>query len=897
MNLPVILSLLGMFPLMAKSEASAHGRNVQYCSINHHHEIGSIGVVVDQSSRVGKEQKIGVEMAVHDFNRESHCSKVDLHIQDSQGNSARAASAVTEIVNKKQARVIIGSLTLQEAALLWVLDKVPKHIPIISTAQMSASLPLLPSDRSLPFIGMSTDINIQMQCIAAIVGHFRWRKVIAIYEHSNSFSADTGLVAHLSDSLRAIESVVEHHMAFHPVGSEPNPKEFIEEQLRKLKGKSVKVFTVLQSSLEFAMVLFEKAKELGMLDRGYVWIVSEDVASLLDSVKPSFILEYMQGIIALKTTYSETSHSFQAFERRFRRKYRSEYPEEEKFSSPSIYALRAYDSTLAVARALQNVKGKVNSSGLVDSILSCNFDGLAGKISFKNGALLQNPVYQVVNVIGKSYRPVALWSPEFGFSKAPIEHDGMVTNSGNGLREDLGQIYWPGAELKVPKGWTLGESGKPLRIGVPANGAFHYFVNVTFEQSRNETAITGFSIQVFEAAVSRLPYHLPHVLVPHYGSYDQLVSEVRNKNLDAAVGDIGIVVDRYRIADFTQPYLETGVVMVVTVKPDVTKTRLMVLKAFALKMWILLAALSVFTGAVIWLNEHANNNPEFRGPFPQNIGAMLWFSVTILSFAQRQSIRSNLSRLVLATWLFVTVVVTTCFTAAVTSWMTVPKIEPSIVDIDYLLGTDAPVGCNNNSYIGRFLTNVLHFKPENVRRIGSISDYPEAFQRGTIKAAFLAAPHAKVFLAKYCKGYTEAGPKFKLGGFGFVFQKGSPLADDLSGAILNITLTGTTDQMEKRMLSSLNCSSSAEEDNQGPSKIGTEPFFFLFLVSGSLLVVAFVNAVARLLERHCSIFDSIQASLINRRAVRWALLLLTRCFTKFGTRNLRVPIMHRDSRI
>ena len=100
--------------------------------------------------------------------------------------------------------------------------------------------------------------------------------------------------------------------------------------------------------------------------------------------------------------------------------------------------------------------------------------------------------------------------------------------------------------------------------------------------------------------------------------------------------------------------------------------------------------------------------------------------------------------------------------------MTVPKIEPSIVEIDYLLGTDAPVGCNNNSYIGRFLTNVLQFKPENVRPIGSISHYPEAFQRGDIKVAFLAAPHAKVFLAKYCKGYTEAGSKFKLGSFGFV---------------------------------------------------------------------------------------------------------------------------------
>lgn len=104
--------------------------------------------------------------------------------------------------------------------------------------------------------------------------------------------------------------------------------------------------------------------------------------------------------------------------------------------------------------------------------------------------------------------------------------------------------------------------------------------------------------------------------------------------MEAAVGDIGIVADRYEIADFSQPYLDTGIVMVVKVKPDVTNTRLMVFKAFELKMWMLMAALSVFTGVGIWLNEYANNNPEFRGPLPQNIGSMLWFSVTILSFVQ-----------------------------------------------------------------------------------------------------------------------------------------------------------------------------------------------------------------------------------------------------------------------
>lgn len=115
-----------------------------------------------------------------------------------------------------------------------------------------------------------------------------------------------------------------------------------------------------------------------------------------------------------------------------------------------------------------------------------------------------------------------------------------------------------------------------------------------------------------------------------------------------------------------------------------------------------------------------------------------------------------------------TVVITACFTAAITTMMTVRSLEPSIVDVDKLLSMNSQVGCNGNSFIVRFLVDVLHFKPENVRKIDSIHGYPEAFEKGDIKAAFFVAPHAKVFLSEYCNGYTEAGKSYKLGGFGFV---------------------------------------------------------------------------------------------------------------------------------
>ncbi|KAG6402503.1 hypothetical protein SASPL_134699 [Salvia splendens] len=117
--------------------------------------------------------------------------------------------------------------------------------------------------------------------------------------------------------------------------------------------------------------------------------------------------------------------------------------------------------------------------------------------------------------------------------------------------------------------------------------------------------------------------------------------------------------------------------------------------------------------------------------------------------------------------------------------------------------------CNGNSFICRYLISVLNFNPNNVKPVNSIDEYPRLFDNGEIRAAFFVAPHAKVFLAKYCNGYTVSGPSFKLGGFGFVFQKGSPLAIDISEAILKVSQSGHVDTLEQNMLHHSNCTLSS----------------------------------------------------------------------------------------
>ncbi|XP_021776347.1 glutamate receptor 2.5-like [Chenopodium quinoa] len=658
-----------------------------------------------------------------------------------------------------------------------------------------------------------------MQCLTSIVSYFQWRKVTVIYERSNTFSLDSDIISVLSDSLKSVDSTVEQHLAFPPINSLFDPEVAIEQEFRKLSTRRNRVFVVLQSSLQLATCVFQKAHQMGMLEKGFVWIISEEIASLLDSVDSSVIAS-MQGVIGYKTSFVDTSKLYKKFKIRFERSYLTKYPNDQGNPYPSLFALRAYDAVLAIGKAKKDSVGKLYSN-------MSNFVGLSGNISFRNGMIDQLPTFKIINVVGNGYRDLAFWSAEDGFSTKPPTQSGRKNDF-----VKLGPIYWPGSQQTVSRGFSSGViSQKPLRIGVPASGAFHPFVNVSFDEVHNKTFMTGFAVDVFRASLKYLPYDLPFTLIPFYGTYDELVHEIHrkvtliqkyintiNKNMfiiflinretlntvsyiscqpyniytsflhqlflsailscfrlnylqvcpcnrvynrfDAAVGDINILEERYKWADFSQPYAKSGMVMVVTVKHDSTN-----------EMWM-------------FFEEHVDD-PEFGdSSLFQQVGTIFWFSFSLLLFAQKnidthrtitfvdESPRSNLSKIVLAPWQFLILMLTIYFTAALTSLMTVSQLPPSVKDVDTLRRENAAVGCNWNSFLCPYLVDVLHFKLNNIRPTRSIDEYHTAFQRGEIKAAFFVTSHAQVFLAKYCKDYTIAGPTYYFRWFKLCISKG-----------------------------------------------------------------------------------------------------------------------------
>ena len=94
------------------------------------------------------------------------------------------------------------------------------------------------------------------------------------------------------------------------------------------------------------------------------------------------------------------------------------------------------------------------------------------------------------------------------------------------------------------------------------------------------------------------------------------------QNFDAVVGDVTIVTNRTRIVDFTQPFMPSGLVVVVPFKEQ-KSSPWSFLQPFTTQMWCVTGAFFLFVGSVVWILEH-RLNPEFRGSPRKQLITVFW---------------------------------------------------------------------------------------------------------------------------------------------------------------------------------------------------------------------------------------------------------------------------------
>lgn len=100
------------------------------------------------------------------------------------------------------------------------------------------------------------------------------------------------------------------------------------------------------------------------------------------------------------------------------------------------------------------------------------------------------------------------------------------------------------------------------------------------------------------------------------------------KKFDAVVGDITIVASRANYVDFSLPYTDSGVTMLVPIKHNMQHSMWVFLKPLSLDLWLTTIAASIATGIVLLILEHGGRRESLQ-PL-ELLSLILWFPFSSL---------------------------------------------------------------------------------------------------------------------------------------------------------------------------------------------------------------------------------------------------------------------------
>ncbi|KAL6880353.1 hypothetical protein ACP4OV_011918 [Aristida adscensionis] len=827
----------------------------------------TIGALFTLDSVIGRSAKAAVDLAVADVNRDASVlrgTNLTLLVQDTKCSGFVGTIQALELMEKK----VVAVVGPQSSGIAHVVSHVVNElrVPLLSFA---ATDPALASAQYPFLVRAAHDDASQMAAVAAVVARFGWREVTAVYVDDDF---GRGGVDALADALQPSRARVSHKAAFPPGAGRAD----LADVLERANMMESRVF-VVHASPDSGLDVFAAARSLNMLAAGYVWIATDWLAAVLDSSRPppARAMGLAQGVVTLRP-YTPDSAA--------KRSLVSRLLAAGANASANAYGLFAYDAVWAAARAIDGFLAgggdvsfspdprlrDTNGSALRLSTLAvfdqggellrrvrlADFAGVTGRVRFGGGGALINPAYEVLNVVGTGVRRVGYWSNRTRLSVAAprLRDDGgaPAPAASNGSspapppEQELYSVIWPGETTAAPRGWVFPNNGQPLRIGVPYRTTYRQFVS----RDSSPDGVSGYCIDVFKAAAALLPYPVPFSFVlfgdgVRNPSYSDLVDKVADNYFDAAVGDISIVTNRTRIVDFTQPYVESGLVIVSPVKAR-GSNEWAFLKPFTPEMWAITGAFFLFVGAVVWILEH-RFNPEFRGSPRKQLVTIFWFSFSTMFFAHRENTVSTLGRFVLIIWLFVVLIINSSYTASLTSILTVQQLATGVQGLDSLLASDEPIGYQVGSFARAYLMRELGVPESRLREL-AIDDYAASLQRGPANGGVAAIvdelPYVELFLSTNCQ-FRTVGQEFTKSGWGFAFQRDSPLAVDLSTAILTLSENGDLQRIHDKWLNPGTCA--AQGADVAADRLNLGSFWGLFLICGAACFLALLVYFARIL--------------------------------------------------
>lgn len=305
--------------------------------------------------------------------------------------------------------------------------------------------------------------------------------------------------------------------------------------------------------------------------------------------------------------------------------------------------------------------------------------------------------------------------------------------------------------------------------------------------------LAGFSIDLWQEIARRMGVTTTWKMA---ADGQELLRMVQRGEADVGVAAIALTPERDAIVDFSHPYFDAGLQIMVRAQTDGGFEA-----ALASVPWSAIGRLSAAFAVIIfllanilWLVERRHNG-EFRKGYWRGIGEGLWGTMLVIAtgeHGERDAPRVVKRVVVVCMWLLGVVIIAQ-FTATVTSSQTVDRLRSAIQGPDDLPGKAiASVrGTPAGDYLAQRGLPFTHvtYGPDAIRLL----------VRGEVQAVVFDAPTLQYWAAREGNGQVQVvGPLFLPERYAIAMGEGSMLRKPINQALLQIVADGTFDRLRAK---------------------------------------------------------------------------------------------------
>ncbi|XP_042521428.1 glutamate receptor ionotropic, NMDA 2C isoform X1 [Dipodomys spectabilis] len=764
-------------------------------------------------------------------------------------NNTNPSSLLTQICGLLGAARVHGIVfedNVGTEAVAQLLDFISSqtHVPILSISGGSAVV-LTPKEPGSAFLQLGVSLEQQLQVLFKVLEEYDWSAFAVIT------SLHPGHALFLEGVRAAADASYLSWRLLDVLTLELGPGGTRARTQRLLRQVDAPVL-VAYCSREEAEVLFAEAAQAGLVGPGHVWLVPNLALGSTDAPPTTFPV----GLISVVTESWRLS---------LRQKVRD---------GVAILALgahgyrRQYGVLPAPAGDCRSHPGPVGPAreAFYRHLLNVTWEGR--DFSFSPGGYLVRPTMVVITLNRhRLWEMVGRWDHGVLYMKYPV-----WPRYSTSLQPVVDSRHLTVATLEE-RPFVIVESPDPGTGGcVPNTVPCRRQSNHTFSSGDvapyTKLCCKGFCIDILKklAKVVKFSYDLYLVTNGKHGKrvrgvWNGMIGEVYYKRADMAIGSLTINEERSEIVDFSVPFVETGISVMVA-RSNGTVSPSAFLEPYSPAVWVMMFVMCLTVVAItvfmfeyfspVSYNQNLTKGKKPGGP-SFTIGKSVWllWALVFNNSVPIENPRGTTSKIMVLVWAFFAVIFLASYTANLAAFMIQEQYIDTVSGLSdkkfqrpqdqyppFRFGT-VPNGSTERNIRSNYRDMHVHMVKFNQR---SVEDALTSLKMGKLDAFIYDAAVLNYMAGKDegCKLVTiGSGKVFATTGYGIAMQKDSHWKRAIDLALLQFLGDGETQKLETVWLSGI-CHN--EKNEVMSSKLDIDNMagvFYMLLVAMGLALLVF----------------------------------------------------------